>query len=126
MRSLIALVLALAGLLPLAAGGADDGGVAGTWRGPWYRGMTSGLVTIELAADGSGTIQFTNLENFGEAPAELRDVKVDGKNLMFSASGRSGAEFKATANVAADGSKMRGNARYEGFGVRFEARLQGN
>lgn len=113
-------VFGLSVLFPVAA--QERAQITGIWHGPWYRGMTSGLVTIELGSAGAGTIRFTNLESFGEDAVELKNVEVDGKTLTFRAEGKSGAEFKASATVTAEGSRMRGNGRYEGFGVRFETR----
>lgn len=124
---MLLVLLAVAGSSLLQAALAQqDQLMSGTWRGPWYRGMTSGVVTLEVGANGAGTIQFTNLENFGDQPVALRNVEISGNTLTFSASGTSGADFTASAKISADGSKMRGNARYEGFGVRFEARPQMN
>lgn len=111
---------ALSVLFPVAA--QEHAQITGIWKGTWYRGMTSGLVTIELGGAGAGTIRFTNLETFGEDAVELKNVEIDGKTLTFRAEGKSGAEFKASATVTAEGSIMRGNGRYEGFGVRFETR----
>ena len=113
-------VFALSVLFPVAA--QEHAKMTGIWQGTWYRGMTSGLVTLELGSAGAGTIRFTNLETFGEDAVELKNVEIDGKTLTFRAEGKNGAEFKASVTVTADGSRMRGNGRYEGFGVRFEAR----
>ena len=53
----------------------------GSWKGPWYIGMTSGLAAMEIAADGSGTIAFTNLENFGDEPVALTKISFDGSTF---------------------------------------------
>ena len=94
----------------------------GTWKGPWYIGMTSGLATMEIAADGSGTIAFTNLENFGEEPVALTKTSFDGKTFRFAASGTGGAEFSVGTQLGSGGKQLRGNGRYGGFGARLELR----
>lgn len=94
----------------------------GTWKGPWYIGMTSGLATMEIAADGSGTITFTNLENFGEEPVALTKTSFDGKTFRFAASGTDGVEFSVGMQLGSGGKQLRGNGKYGGFGARLELR----
>jgi hypothetical protein len=94
----------------------------GTWKGPWYIGMSSGLATMEIAADGSGTIAFTNLENFGDEPVALSKTSFDGKTFTFAASGTGGVAFSAGMQLGADGKQLRGNGKYGGFGARLELR----
>ena len=94
----------------------------GTWKGPWYIGMTSGLATMEIAADGAGTIAFTNLENFGEQPVALTKTSFDGKSLRFAASGTGGVEFSVGTQLGSGGKQLRGNGKYGGFGARLELR----
>lgn len=127
MRNGLLVAIVVAGLMLTLTAAAEQGAeMSGTWLGPWYRGMTSGIVKIELDDAGSGTIHFTNLENFGEEPVALKNVERDGKKISFSAAGKSGVEFTASATISSEGERMRGNGRYEGFGVRFEARPQKN
>jgi hypothetical protein len=92
----------------------------GTWKGPWYIGMTSGLATVEIAADGSGTIAFTNLENFGGDPVALVKTSFDGKTFRFAASGSGGVAFSVTMQLGSGGKQLRGNGKYGGFGARLE------
>lgn len=94
----------------------------GTWKGPWYIGMTSGLATMEIAADGSGTIAFTNLENFGGEPVALTKTPFDGTSFRFAALGRGGVEFSVGMQLASGGKQLRGNGKYGGFGARLELR----
>ncbi len=94
----------------------------GTWKGPWYIGMTSGLATMEIAADGSGMIAFTNLENFGEEPVALTKTSFDGKTFSFAASGTGGIEFSVGMQLGPGGKQLRGNGKYQGFGARLELR----
>ena len=92
----------------------------GTWKGPWYIGMSSGLAKMEIAADGSGTIVFTNLENFGEEPAALTKTSFDGKTFRFSASGTGSVVFSAGLQLESGGKQLRGSGKHGGFGARLE------
>ena len=94
----------------------------GTWKGPWYIGMTSGLAAMEIAADGSGTIAFTNLENFGEEPVALTKTSFDGRTFRFAASGIGGVVISFATQLGSDGKQLRGNGKYGGFGARVELR----
>ena len=108
---------------PLAALAADDAEpLAGVWRGPWYRGMTSGLMTLEIARGATGRIALTNLEAFGDSPAPLTRTQVHGDGLEFSAIGANGRDFTGQATKTADGRTLRGTARYEGFQFKFDLR----
>lgn len=111
-------VLSFALLVPSQA--ADLAAIAGTWHGPWYRGMTSGQMTLEVAEDGTGKVSFTNLETFGEAPASLHKTESSGQSIGFSANGSSGSEFAARGTLTPGNQRLRGTARYEGFPVKFD------
>lgn len=99
---------------------ADPGELAGTWKGPWYIGMSSGLATMEIAADGSGTIALTNLDEFGAQPVPLAKQAYDGKVFRFSATGANGAALAVGLQAGSDGRKLRGNGKFGGFGTRLE------
>jgi hypothetical protein len=123
MRRAIWLAVAVLSYLlmaPLKA--ADLSAIAGAWHGPWYRGMTSGQMTLEVAADGTGKVSFTNLETFGETPARLHKTEADGQSIRFSANGASGSEFTARCSLMQGNELLRGTARYEGFPVKFDLR----
>jgi hypothetical protein len=98
----------------------DPGQLAGTWKGPWYIGMSSGLVTMEIAVDGSGSIALTNLEEFGAQPVALAKQTYDGKIFKFSATGANGTAMIAGLQAENEGKKLRGNGKYGGFGARME------
>jgi len=117
-------VLALAWMISITLHAADFSAMAGQWQGPWYRGMTSGQMMLELSADGTGRVTFTNLETFGQGPAGLHKTQVSGKSLEFSASGASGSEFAAKCALIDGGKLLRGTARYEGFPVKFDLQRQ--
>lgn len=112
--------LLLAVVLAPAAALAEPAALAGSWKGPWYIGMSSGLASLEIAPDGSGTIALTNLDEFGAAPVALAKAGFDGKAFRFSATGASGAVLDASLNAEADGRKLRGNGKFGGFGARLE------
>jgi hypothetical protein len=94
--------------------------LTGTWQGAWYRGMTSGQMTLEVKADGSGTVTFTNLETFGEEPAPLARARFTGSQFQFSAAAGSRGAFAGRMEVPDGANQLRGDARYDGFPVTFE------
>ena len=114
----IALLVALAA----APARADFSTLAGTWTGPWYIGMSSGMATMQLAADGSGTLALTNMEEFGTQPVALSKQSFDGKALKFNAAGANGTALIVVLQAEDDGRKLRGNGKYAGFGARLELR----
>jgi hypothetical protein len=98
---------------------ADAGALNGSWKGPWYIGMSSGTVTMELAEDGSGTIALTNLDEFGSRPIPLVKQSFDGTSFSFSAVGASGT-LVMTLRLGERGKQLRGNGKHAGFGARME------
>ena len=104
-----------AGMLPAAA---DD--LSGSWTGPWYRGMTSGTMTLQIDADGTGVVQFRNLDNFGEEAVALSKVNKHGNSLKFSAAGDGAGVFVASTQLTSDGKVLKGKADYEGFPIKFK------
>ena len=80
------------------------------------------IATMEIAADGSGTVAFTNLENFDEEPVALTKTSFDGKTFRFAASGTGGVEFSVGMQLGSGGKQLRGNGKYGGFGARLELR----
>lgn len=109
----------LVGLVAVPAA-ADPGALAGSWKGPWYIGMSSGVATMEIAADGSGKISLTNLDEFGDQPVPLAKQSFDGKVFKFSASGANGTALTAGLQLENGGKRLRGNGKFGGFGARLE------
>jgi hypothetical protein len=110
----------------LAAGEDGARAVLGTWRGPWYLGMSSGTATLVLAGDATleGSLQLTNSEGFGDAPVPLRDVAiVDGK-LRFVAIGADGQRMVADVPVDLDKGRLKGFVTWGGYKVRLELQRQ--
>lgn len=99
---------------------ADTGALHGSWKGPWYIGMSSGVVAMEIAEDGSGRIALTNLEEFGSQPVPLAKQSFDGKVFAFSATGANGAVLTMSLQPGEGGRQMRGNGKHAGFGARME------
>lgn len=97
---------------------ADD--LSGSWAGPWYRGMTSGTMMLQIDADGAGVVQFRNLDNFGEDEVALSKVKKSGNSLKFSAAGAGAGVFVANTELTSDGKILKGKAEYEGFPIKFK------
>lgn len=99
---------------------ADAGELHGSWKGPWYIGMSSGVVAMHIAEDGSGTIALTNLDEFGSQPIALAKQSFDGKSLAFSAIGANGAVLTMNLRLYGAGKQLRGNGKHAGFGARME------
>jgi len=112
--------VAIAAVLAVPARADDMSALAGAWKGPWYIGMSSGMATMELAADGSGTLALTNMDEYGEKPVALSKQSFDGKVLRFSAVGASGTALTMALQPENEGRKMRGNGKFSGFGARLE------
>ena len=94
--------------------------MAGVWEGPWYRGMTSGKVKIDLGQS-SGTIQFTNLDGFG---TEMRpvDASLDSGVVKLRAEGDKGGPLTANLKLNETGTEMKGLGKFDGFPLRFEVK----
>lgn len=120
MRKIVgfALLAVIAASAPAPA--EENAAPAGNWKGPWYRGMTSGTMVLEVSADGSGSVGFTNLETFGNRPAALRKTATKAGTYEFAAVGAAGTEFAGSATLIKGGKALGGTARYEGFLIKFE------
>ena len=112
--SLVAIACSI--VLPVAA--ADE--MNGTWSGPWYRGMTSGIMTLEIDASGKSMIRFTNLESFGEDAVAVSGMKIEQTALKFSAVGAGAGVFVASSRLTSDGKVIKGTAEFEGFPIEFK------
>lgn len=99
----------------------ETAGAAGVWEGPWYRGMTSGKVKIQVEGAG-GTIQFTNLDHFGDAPHPLTNIAFDGQVLQFRSEGEKGGPLTAALKLNEAGTQMKGMGKFDGFPLRFEVK----
>ena len=99
---------------------AEPGALHGSWKGPWYIGMSSGIVAMDIAEDGSGKIALTNLDEFGSQPVPLAKQSFDGKLFTFSATGAGGAALIMNLQLGEGGRHLRGNGKHAGFGARME------
>ena len=95
-------------------------GVEGTWAGAWYRGMTSGTMTLQIEPDGSGVIQMNNLDNFTQDEVALIDTEKSDSAFNFKAPGGGADVFVVKTQLAADGTILAGSGRYEGFAIKFK------
>ena len=99
---------------------ADTSALRGSWKGPWYIGMSSGIAVMEIAADGSGNVTLTNLDEFGAKPVPLAKPTFDGKTFGFIATGANGAPLVMKLQLGEGGKQLRGNGKHAGFGARME------
>ena len=119
MRALRRFVVAMS-MVVAGAAFADAGALRGTWKGPWYIGMSSGIASMAIAEDGSGEIVLTNLDDFGSEPVTLAKQSFNGKFFVFSATGASGAPLSMKLKLDDSGRHLRGNGKHAGFGARLE------
>ena len=117
----IFLIAAPAAFLAVEAAAQGSKTIDGTWEGPWYRGMSSGVAKLQVAGEG-GTLQLTNSETFGEEPRPLVKLERSGDQVSLRADGSSGAPLTVELKLNGAGDKMKGMGKYEGFGVRLELR----
>jgi hypothetical protein len=117
----VALFLLLACALSLRAQdqASNAPAIPGQWRGAWYIGMTSGIITLTLSAEPlRGSMQLTNHEKLGAEPIELKDLVLEGDTLTFRAVGEDGAPLRAKLQIAGD--QMKGFAQHAGLAMRME------
>ena len=101
--------------------------LSGTWSGPWYRGMTSGTMTLEIdAANEKARARFTNLENFGDDAVPVSKLEITDKTAKFSVASAGTAVFVASSKLASDGKVLKGTAQYEGFRIEFKLKRKSN
>jgi len=113
--------MAVGALLALAAhcpAVAQDAAMTGVWEGPWYRGMTSGKVKMDLRQS-SGTIQFTNLDGFGTEVRPL-EASFDSGAVKLRAEGEKGGPLTASLKLNEAATEMKGLGKFDGFPLRFE------
>ncbi len=118
--------LMLGAPLPAAAEGDAATDVRGTWTGPWYLGMTSGVATLTLRGEGvlEGSLQLTNSERFGTAVRPLSEAQFEGGQLRFKVTGEDGQRMTAQLPVTGEGTRMKGLAKYSGYNIKFELTRQ--
>jgi len=100
--------------------------VSGAWIGSYraQSGNTGGctLILKQDNASVSGTIQVMNVDrSFGATPQVLRDGRLVGGKLLFSATGQDGGVFRADFNVKG-GKVIEGWGRHTGPG--YDADVQ--
>ena len=119
MRTTFLMSLAAAVWIALVPVAAADG-LSGNWSGPWYRGMTSGIMTLKIDEGGGGLVQFTNLDNFGEDAVPITGVEIGLAKLKFTAAGAGADAFTARSQLTNDGKVLKGDGEYDGFDIKFK------
>lgn len=101
--------------------------LSGKWSGPWYRGMTSGTMMLEIdATNEKAQVRFTNLENFGDDAVPVSKLEIAQKMVKFSVASAGTAVFVASSKLASDGKVLKGTAEYEGFRIEFKLKRKSN
>ena len=75
---------------------------------------------LEIDSEGAGTVQFTNLENFGDSAVNLSKVEVNERRFSFSASGEGAGVFVARSELLNGGKVLKGEGEFEGFPIKFK------
>jgi hypothetical protein len=124
-RTFLISLTAVAWSLFSSVAAADE--LSGTWSGPWYRGMTSGTMTLEIdATNEKAQVRFTNLENFGDDAVPVSKLEIAQKTMKFSAASAGTAVFVASSKLAGGGKMLKGTAEYEGFRIEFKLKRKSN
>ncbi len=112
----------LAAAISSHADSGDAGAVRGDWTGPWYLGMTSGIARLTVSGDSKlqGTLQMTNNERFGADAVAVEDVIFRDGQLSFRAIGADGKALVGQLPLSANGTVLKGFAKYGGYNIRFE------
>jgi len=123
-RRTVLIALALAALVGSTTASAADpvDGLQGTWRGPWYLGMTSGTAALVLSGDplSGGTLQLVNHEKFGDQPLPLEDLAYDGLQLRFRVRGADGRLLVADWPATPTARTLKAFVSYGGYKLRLE------
>ena len=118
-RTFLISLAALTWSLFSSVAAADE--LSGTWSGPWYRGMTSGTMTLEIdATNEKAQVRFTNLENFGDDALPVSTLETAQKTVKFSVASDGAGVFVASSKLASEGKVLKGTAEYEGFRIEFK------
>src|SRR5215467_2962199 len=107
MRMVQMLLMVAPAFLVMQAQAQDTKSIDGTWQGPWYRGMSSGVAKLQIAGQ-SGTLQLTNAESFGEDARPLVKLEVNADRVSLRADGSAGAPLTLELKLSEPGDKMKG------------------
>ena len=118
MRKILLGVLLLAVTSGLKAA---DTSLAGTWKGPWYLGMSSGPAEFVLDQQG-GSLLLANHETFGAERVPLDGVVVEAGVLSFRARGADGRWLEARLPIDPSRQSMKGMVRHGGVKLLLEIR----
>jgi len=75
---------------------------------------------LQVEGDGSGMVEFKNLDNFGEQAVKLSRINKSNVSFGFSASGEGPGVFVATTKLISGGKVLEGKGEYEGFPIKFK------
>ena len=91
----------------------------GHWSGVWYIGMSSGKSHLTFNDNGSASISFTNLDEFGEDEITLNKLTVDASAISFSVPSKYSAFFQIQLKIKPDGLTLDGNGKFDGAGAKL-------
>jgi hypothetical protein len=91
----------------------------GHWSGVWYIGMSSGKSRLTFNENGSASISFTNLDEFGEDEISLNKLTMDSGTVSFSVPSKYSAFFQIQLKIKPDGLTLDGSGKFDGAGAKL-------
>jgi hypothetical protein len=93
--------------------------IQGHWTGVWYIGMSSGKSHLIFNENGTSSISFTNLDEFGEDLIALNKLSIDSSTVSFSVPSKYSASFQIQLKIKPDGLTLDGNGKFDGAGAKL-------
>ena len=91
----------------------------GHWSGVWYIGMSSGKSQLTFNDNGTASISFTNLDEFGEDEIAVNKLTVDASAISFSVPSKYSAFFQIQLKIKPDGLMLDGSGKFDGAGAKL-------
>ena len=91
----------------------------GHWTGVWYIGMSSGKSQLTFNENGTASISFTNLDEFGEDEIALNKLSIDSSAISFSVPSKYSAFFQIQLKLKPDGKTLDGSGKFDGAGAKL-------
>jgi hypothetical protein len=81
--------------------------------------MSSGKSHLIFNENGTASISFTNLDEFGEDLIALNKLSIDSSTVSFSVPSKYSASFQIQLKIKPDGLTLDGNGKFDGAGAKL-------